>query len=358
MKVFPGLPVPVHSETFSSWVFRCSMNQHLTLSNRLDLQANPDCTWEGWRASFEDPDFDFKSDFFCQTINILAIDRRTVAKFFRAGTEDIVAWDRRCLFCESCLRSDVEMGRLPAWRRNWCEFNSVMCPMHKSELSILNGRPTFSKAWDAFVQMCNAKRTNTRWDDGMFIRLRFLSLNWINRRMNLDSVDHGAGAVRLHLFNKLYRVFLQLPTRRSNGGVARTFFSARQNPKHSDAVTYRESLFCGAGMSNARSRLGCLILLGILFDLIPESLILSFVKHCESANIYFPDLRGIENVIYLGNVDREEYHFLHSYLGEFPRSCWARLDVFLNLQEDRYVRDGVSNGARFGERGGERSTFL
>lgn len=349
MKIFPGLPTPVDDEVISSWFFRCSMNQHSIVSNRVSLRANPDWNWDGRWVDSEDPDFDFDTEFYCQAVSLLGIDAHTTTAFFKPRSDAIVSWDHRCLFCAHCLRDDVASGRLPAWRKSWCYVDSIQCRAHRTELVTLRGRPTCSKAWDAFVQTCNAAHRGTRWDDERFVRVRSICLQRIERWLSSASGSAQPKRIESRLFRNLFDVFLQLPTRRSNGGVARTFFNYQRALKASDAATYWDSLFHGAEMSDACSRFGCFMLLAILLELMPISIVLTFVKYCENANVYFPNLCGLTNVIYLGNVDREEYKILHAYLGKFPRERWPLLHAFLSLQEDRYCRAGVFNGTRIGD---------
>lgn len=349
MNLFFNLPNPLDDETFSSWLFRCSSNRFAVISDRGALIARPDWSWSGGLIKFDDPDFDFDTEFFNRASDILCIDKHLASTFFQFREKEVVSWEHRCWFCPECLRNDVKFGRVPAWRKTWCSSHSIFCQLHKAELVKLRGRLSFSKAWDAYVQICNQHLIESSWSAERFVRVRIVLFNRTKKWLSEEVDDGEISEIQCRLFRRLFCVFLQLPTQRRDAGVARTFFHLGRMTKHSDLITYKENLELCHQISEPRSRFGCMILLGILMEIIPQIDTLIFQRYCEAAKVYFPGVLGIESAIYFGAINREDYAFLHDYLGLFPRNKWPRLDVFLSQQDDRYRRSGVCSGMKLGE---------
>ncbi|WP_349734153.1 hypothetical protein [Pseudomonas jessenii] len=349
MKIFFNVPNPVDDETFSSWLFRCSSSRLTVISDRGGLLARPDWTWSGGLIKFDDPDFDVNTEFFNRACDIVRIDKHLAAILFQFHDKEVVSWEHRCWFCPECLRDDVKEGRTPAWRKTWCSSHSVFCMIHKVELVKLKGRPSYSKAWDAYVQICNQNLIASTWSTERFVRLRIIFFNRIKRWLSVGADSGEINEIQDRLFRRLFRVFLQLPTQRRDAGIARTFFHQGRMKKHTDLITFKENLHLCHQISEPRSRFGCMMLLGILLEIIPQIDSLIFQRYCEAEKVYFPDVLGIENTIYFGAINREDYKFLHGYLGLFPRRNWPRLDAFLTQQDDRYQRAGVCSGMMLGE---------
>ncbi|WP_139834809.1 TniQ family protein [Pseudomonas sp. B15(2017)] len=338
MKIFPNLPAPVYDEVFSSWAYRCSMHRRCSTYANAALHAQPDWKVNGNITNTEDPDFDFETVFFHKACHVLNIQEASARYLFRPLSDDLVDWDRRVWFCPQCLRSDVQAGRLPAWRKNWCYDTFVFCSIHLVEPIRLEARPGCEKAWDAFVQICNKQDLSTQWGGKRYVELRHLYLTRIERWLKLRRGVGGERAVEYSLYKKLYRVFLFLPTRQADsGGVARTlFFNARRVQNFSSLLTFQENLHLGPQLSDPASRLGSAMLLAVLLGVVPETQMSPFIRYCEQANAYFPPLVGLEHAIYLGSLSPNEYNYLCEYLGEFCHGCWPRLEKFMAIQKRLY----------------------
>ncbi|MFW9082539.1 hypothetical protein ACOI9X_25175 [Pseudomonas sp. P2757] len=349
MKGFPNLPNPCDGEIFSSWLFRCYHSQFTCISDRESLFARPAWTWSGNLIKVADPDFEFDTPFFFKVCEILKIDEYLTSVYFQFRDEGLVGWEHRYWFCPECLRNDVRIGKIPAWRKEWCSSYSVFCRTHSIELVMLNVRPTYSKAWDAYVQICNQEIASSSWSDERFVRLRIAGYSQIKRWLSQKADGGEIDEVEGRLFSRLYCVFLQLPTRRRDSGIARTFFHQERVKKYSDLINYKENLFLCPQISEPRSRFGSMMLLGILLEITSLKYASIFQRYCGVAKVFFPATAGIENIIYLGGLSREDYAYLHEYLGLFPREKWARLDSFFTRQEGRYRQAGVCSGMRLGE---------
>jgi hypothetical protein len=350
MTLFSNAPTPCDGETFSSWLFRCSYSHWKIIPDRTRLLACPGWTWSGGLINVADPDFDFNASFFVQACKILKVDRHLISVYFRFRNEGLVSWEHRYWFCPECLRDDVQDGKIPAWRKEWCSSYSVFCGIHRIELVRLRGRPTYSKAWDAYVQICNQEVVESSWEKENFVRLRYVFFSNIKRWMNLTVKCGEMQEIDGRLFRRLYCVFLQLPNGRTDAGVARTFFHQGRVKTHSDLLTFKENLFLCSQVSDPRSRFGSMMLLGILLEIISQQYFSVFDRYCEMAKVYFPPTSGIENTIYLGGLSRNDFGYLHEFLGTFSRGKWPKLDVFIGRQEARYRQAGVCSGMKLGER--------
>ncbi|WP_201192446.1 TniQ family protein [Pseudomonas fluorescens] len=339
MKIFPNLPAPVYDEVFSSWAYRCSMHRRCSTFANAALHAEPDWTVNGNITKTEDPDFSFENIFFhkaCQALNIQVSSARYL---FRPLSDDLVDWDRRVWFCPQCLRSDVQAGRMPAWRKSWCYDTFVFCSIHLIEPVRLEARSGCEKAWDAFVQICNKQDLSSQWSEKRYVELRYLYFSRIERWQRSRRGIGGERAVEYRLFKKMYRIFLFLPTRQADsGGVARTlFFNARRVRSSSSLLTFQENLHLGPQLSDPAGRFGSAMLLAVLLGVISEAQLFPFIRYCERANAYFPPLVGFEGAIYLGSLSQNEYNYLLEYLGELQNGRWPRLEKFLAIQKRLYL---------------------
>lgn len=350
MNLFSNIPTPCDGETFSSWLFRCCQSRATIKPDRTELLARPSWTWSGNLINVADPDFDFNAGFFVRACQILKVDRHLMSVYFRFRNEGLVSWEHRYWFCPDCLRNDVREGKIPAWRQDWCSSYSVFCGIHRTELLRLRRRPTYSKAWDAYVQICNDETVESSWKNEKFVRQRYVCFSKIKKWMNLAVECGKMQEVDGKLFRSLYCIFLQLPNGRTDAGVARTFFHQGRVKKHSDLLTFKENLFICCQLSDPRSRFGSMLLLGILLEIISQRYFSIFERYCGVAKVYFPLASGIENTIYLGDLSREDFGYLHEFLGTFPRAKWPKLDAFIARQEARYRQAGVCSGMRLGER--------
>lgn len=130
-------------ECFSSWVYRMHVKKiHLSTYELLDPLPDPD---------FDPPDTICSSlcsgdDKNCQVIKL----------FFRAPSLWLLPWEKRVIFCSSCLREDIARGGLPYWRQSWCLLHAPVCSVHCQLLSVYKAAYLASdKAWLAFSADCN-----------------------------------------------------------------------------------------------------------------------------------------------------------------------------------------------------------
>lgn len=345
MSKFTGFPTPIFDETFSSWLFRCSLGASSIGYDRHRLQVQPSWWLSGTKLHIEDPDFDFTSEFAQHVAEALDLDLAFLKAFFSSGHDDIVDWTARQFFCPECLRSDIAQWRLPGWRKSWCATDSVHCAEHRCELMRLRITARYSKAWDSFVQICNEDIILRRWGDPRLARCRESNLTriqvWIRE-------NNKTGQQRVLLFRKLYRVFLQSPHRSTLGGAARLLFQSRSTPRMAGVDILEDSIALGASTADVSSRFGSLMMVGMLLGVIPLGKIERFFAFGKSANLNWSLYGDFHKHIFLPSVDRQGCEYLHHYLGVFDREKWPHLDRFLQKQEKIYMRDGVYGGTPFG----------
>jgi hypothetical protein len=345
MAIFRGLPAPLGDETLTSWLFRCSVNQNVVIFDRRELEARPDWWWSGVHLNFSEPDFDFTSAFCRSVVASLGLDLNTISYLFAARSSAVAAWNTRHFFCPECLRYDISQRRLPSWKKSWCYENSVHCLEHRCELVRLRGSPKYSRAWDSFIQICNDKPLQSSWNDERFAEYRMACISrvylWFDRTKYLD---YSSRAV----FNKLYNIFLQSPYRGSYGGVARILFQSKSAPRALEVSLFSDSIVRGPSTADIPSRVGSLILVATLLEIIPQNRVHKMAEHAETLNISWPTHAELSRSIFFPSVSRSDLCFLHEYLGRFDRKRWPLLDNFLGMQEQRYRREGVCSGLVFG----------
>lgn len=347
MKPFPGLLTPVYDESFSSWLYRCSMHPRLRSQLReLDFKQT---NWKtvGSRLEVDDLDFDFQSEFSTSAMKRLGLNYTTVEKIFSPGRCPVVNWDCCRLYCPDCLRSDIAQGRLPSWRKSSSHEDAVQCQLHHRDLDLLFKAPSVSRAWDAFVENVNNQKPTSPWGEARFSRLRSICCNRVSRWLS----DTRRESYHLHitLFHRLYTVFVQAPFRGAAGGSARLYFHGPTSRRVSEPLCLEESLRIGSITADPPIRFGGLLFAGALMEIFPEPMLSAFEKFCSTNNSHWTlKLSQIES-LYLPSVDREEFIFLHRYLGQFERKKWSTLDKFLTRQEFRYRREGVYTGVPFSQ---------
>ena len=292
MAIFKGLPIPLADETLTSWLYRCSVNRNVSLFDRQELEARPDWWWSGLRLDFSELDFDFTSSFYNSAAASLGLDLNTVNIVFSQRPGPIVDWNSRHFFCPECLRYDISQWRLPSWKKNWCYNNSVCCLEHRCELVRLRGSPKYSKAWDSFIQICNGGPTRNSWDDEHFAICRISCLSRIHlwlERSNFSNPNNIA------VFTKLYNIFLQSPYRGSYGGAARSLFQFRSSPRGLEASVFRDSVMFGPSTADIPSRVGSLILVAMLLEIIPQKTVTKLVSCARAVNIFWPTYSELVN---------------------------------------------------------------
>lgn len=349
MKLFPGLPRPVDDETFSSWVYRCSIGRCSETFALEQLQKQPEWIWNGRFTVVQDPDFDFNTKLVINACDLLRIDITRVIRVFSPSDVRIVPWERRIVFCNECFRDDIRAGRLPAWRKRWCYTNAIHCTHHSIFLTRLKVNPSISKAWSGFTEVCNSSENLQRVIQiANLSRFAKVALRRVNCWLNSQSSSNKDEENLKRLFYALYCVFLQYPTRRSHGGVALGFFERKRNLVTADFLNFQESLMKGIEAASPLNRFGCYMLIVLLMDVLPSKMIQVFNHLITQNSENFPALDSLVQSIYFGNVNSDEYNMLCVHLGEFPREKLSLLDCFLSMQEARYKKSGVYSDTKIG----------
>lgn len=343
---FIDLPKPVYDETLASWLFRCANNRRSRAGQRFRLEDRPKTWWVGIELKTADADTDFVAAENKLREAGYETNSKILERVFAPQKNNFVGWSFRRFFCAECLRQDVSEGRLPAWRKSWCYEYASVCAIHRKQLDILADPSHISKAWDAFVQHCNSSTNRIRRTDIFFARLRASTLSRIAKAV-------GSGVERDNFvlsesFSKLMHVFLQAPFKGTHGGAARIHFQAERGTQFAAPNSLMESFTMGAATADCSSRIGGIVLASLLLGVIPESRFLAFVQSCEVMNINYMMPRDLHRAAAFPHLDRVGYGVLHDYLGDMPRSRYPILDRHLQLQEDRYKREGAFDGRRFG----------
>lgn len=343
---FYGLPTPSVDETLSSWLFRCSFNRYAVNFTRLALTERPSQWWEGLELKFADPDVDFLAASRRMELGREHIKPDFLKDFFNLPNGTVVEWRYRRLFCPDCLRDDVASGNLPMWRKSWCYAHSCICCVHDRELIALFDASRYSKAWDAFVQVCNSV------SDAIAIKNSSLSRF---RPTTLMKVEHSLACNRINkqfmlvdLFNSLFSIFLQAPFHGSRGGAARIYCQSERGVRFADSPSFEQSILNGPSTADPSSRFGSVMFAALLLGILPPARFLMFTKACEYGKKSMLIPTDLHRAAAFPHVDRAGYWVLHRCLGSFPRKDFPLLDFHLQLQEARYAREGVLGAYPFG----------
>ncbi|WP_363079352.1 TniQ family protein [Pseudomonas sp. Ga0074129] len=343
---FYGLPTPSVDETLSSWLFRCSFNPYTANFTRLVLAERPSQWWEGLELKSADPDTDFLSASRRMGAGREHINPDLLSNYFSLCNDTLVEWSRRRFFCPDCLRDDVASGHLPMWRKSWCYVHSCICSVHDQELIALSDASHYSKAWDAFVQVCNSVSGSITAKDSRLPRFRSTTLMKVEHSLACSRVTQQN--ILVDLFNRLLSIFLQSPFRGSRGGAARIHFQSERGMRFADPPSFEQSISKGPSTADPSSRFGSVVFAASLLGILPHSRFLMFTKACEDAKTGMLIPKDLHRAAAFPYVDRAGYRVLHRYLGNFPRKDFPLLDRHLQLQEARYAREGVLSGHPFG----------
>lgn len=344
--LFKNLPTPGGDEVLSSWLFRCSFNRGIKGFKRFDLYTKPESWWEGLDLQSLDPDVDFLAASKRFELGSRIAQVETMERYFSFSKCNVIDWKYRRFFCSDCLRDDIANGQLPVWRKNWCYEHSSICITHGRALSTLLDASRYSKAWDAFAQICNFASNGEapiRWKIGD---------GWssvVSRIENaLICVDRRNKTMRQELFEKLFCIFLQMPYKGSFGGVARIHFYLERGVRFAEPDSLERSFLCGPSTADPYSRLGGVMLAAALLGSLPLSRFELFTKIFEDRRSGAVLPKDFHRAASFPSLDRSGYQSLRSFLGIFPREEFPLLDRHLRIQEDRYIRDGAFDGQRLG----------
>ncbi|CAD2260773.1 hypothetical protein PSEUDT2_04069 [Stutzerimonas stutzeri] len=341
-----ALPTPGVDETLSSWLFRCSFNRYTVNFTRLALTERPSQWWEGLELKSADPDTDFLSASRRMGPGREHINPDLLRNYFCLRNGTVVEWSRRRFFCPDCLRDDVASGHLPMWRKSWCYVHSCICIVHNRELIALSDASRYSKAWDAFVQDCNSISGSIAAKDSRLPRFRSTTLMKVEHSLASNRVSQRIMLV--DLFSSLFSIFLQSPFHGSRGGAARIHFQSERGMRFADPPSFEQSILKGPSTADPSSRFGSVVFAASLLGILPHSRFLMFTKACEDAKAGMLIPKDLHRAAAFPHVDRAGYRVLHRYLGSFPRKDFPLLDRHLQLQEDRYAREGVLGAHPFG----------
>ncbi|USR42015.1 TniQ family protein [Ectopseudomonas hydrolytica] len=345
--LFFGLPAAGVDETLSSWLFRCSVSRHVQNFKRIGLSEKPTSWWEGLEIKSIDPDVDYleASKRFARNMNVSF--HGNFEQFFSFKRSDVVDWRYRRFFCPDCLRADVANGRLPMWRKSWCYAHSSICMMHGKHLESLNDASRYSKAWEAFANICNSVPrgdANVGWSGG-----GFWSATVSRVESSMINCVGGERTIQQELFNKLFGIFLQAPYRNGRGGAARINFYIEKGVRFAAPTSLEHSVSIGPSTADPSSRIGSFVLAAILLDALPLSRYSLITKIFEDGRSGVVLPRDIHLAAAFPSVDRVGYQALRRILGYVPMGRFPLLDRHLQLQQDRYVRDGAFDGHSLGD---------
>lgn len=312
----------------------------------MSLTERPSQWWEGLEVKFADPDFDF-----CAASRRIGLRREHInpeflKDFFCLTNGTVIEWRYRRLFCPDCLRDDVASGHLPMWRKSWCYAHSCICCVHDRELMALFDASRYSKAWDAFVQICNSIPNAIAIKDSTLSRFRPTTLSKIEDSLACSEIKKKFMLV--DLFNSLLSIFLQAPFRGSRGGAARIYCQSERGVRFADPPSFEQSILSGPSTADSSSRFGGVMFAALLLGIIPQARFLMFIKACEYGKKSMLIPKDLHRAAAFPHVDRAGYLVLHRCLGSFPRKDFPLLDRHLQLQETRYAREGVLGAHRFG----------
>lgn len=345
--LFFGLPAAGVDETLSSWLFRCSINSRVQNFKRIGLSEKPTSWWEGLEFKSIDPDVDFlqASKRFARNLNSSLCEN--IEQFFSFTRGDVVDWQYRRFFCRDCLRDDVANGRLPMWRKSWCYAHSSICMMHEKQLESLNDVSRYSKAWEAFTKVCNSDLrvgAFAEWRRGGFWSA---TVSRVEGSM-INNVDSEC-SIQQDLFKKLFSIFLQAPYRNGRGGAARIHCYTEKGIRFAAPTSLEDSFSIGPSTADPPSRIGSFMLAAILLNVLPLSRYSLITKIFEGgrSGVILPG--DIHLAAAFPAVDRAGYQALRRILGHVPMGRFPLLDRHLQLQQDRYVRDGAFDGCSLGD---------
>jgi len=332
-----GILPPIENETFSSWVYRCSV---ASPEISLRLRSPSVKSWSGRFIDewiYEDPDFDVDSEFLRFAAEDLSLSSDLIEEMVRRENRTVLTWPARRIYCRECLRGDVSRGHLPAWRKEWCYVDSVFCTVHGLQFSCLKHEHDIEKGWVAFSDSALQKGCFSRdfetWvtDPVRAEKHKLLQQihSWRERRYSEIEIDFD---ILLNCFELVFSLFLQAPTTEHSGGLGwhiSHWGSGRPNLgryRHS----YGRSLSTGVMEAGINERVCALILAGRAFGIISPADI--EVLSSSARSFYYPFSYSKEA---LGHCcsnynNSDEYLYLMSQFERFPIASMGLLAEFIS----------------------------
>jgi len=305
MKV-KGWPRAINDETFTSWLFRSAQNINV---RTFSLEMG-----EGYylaifsKNRFEsdfDSDFDFESGAFGELCANRCLPEAMLSAFFKPRSAHLCMPAFRFSFCAKCIREDIRVYGLPAWRKSWCYVTNVICVQHRSLLEITSEIPSFYKPWDAFATeapYCDPQhiymKHSRRWG-GISSKLLDLNIvikvqNWLSEleREKYCLLPGDTSAVLTKDLNRavglLIKIFLSSRTRFRGPGAARCLFNEGNESIVTENLSYRESMEFGSGSASPYHRMIAILMVGYVFRLFTKEEILKIRRAAKFSGYSWP----------------------------------------------------------------------
>lgn len=284
------LPRPHLDETFTSWIYRCAINQKCMNVTQGDV----DSYVRQWRVGGKtiDIDFDLEAAPFATLCTNIGLNLSCVVPFFSLPCFTIpLSYWFRYAYCQECLDSDVQVFGFPYWRKEWCYIDCSCCLLHKSLLSILNDEQHTDahKPWRAFananhdvnIMLDSSYRAAGRRyrQPKQLVReqyvcrvQRFLCAARRSKRIFLPRLgrDVNSNCV-FQCSNILLCTFLSVRTDRQVGGIARQLLTEIPDKIYHANLSKRSRMLVGAEEAIPCIRFIAIFLVGWIFGIISDA---------------------------------------------------------------------------------------
>lgn len=359
-----GWPRPLHDETFTSWLFRSAHNKHCKTFNCEEGERYYNattCLYE--LESKSDSDFDFNSTAFADFCLDHGLPNKLIRAYFRPESPFLCLPNYRFSFCPMCIREDIKIHGLPAWRKSWCYITQPICVNHKCLLTIADEFSSFYKPWDAFVTglprsdpQHELLMHSRRWG-GMSSKLLDVNIaikiqSWLVRLerekwcllpgeeepMLSSELSHAAGV--------LIKIFLSSRTHFRGPGAARGLFNNGPECIVAERFSYRESMEFGSGSASPYHRMIAILMVGYVFRLFSKKDLYKLIHAAQTSG--FPWLKSVE-ALGLHSPwfhSKDEYLDLISDFSCFTDNVRERLSPFLTGVECAAYRSKVLDSSK------------
>lgn len=283
------LPRPHCDETFTSWIYRCAVNQKCINVTQGDV----DSYVSQWRVGGEriDIDFDLEAAPFATLCISIGLDLSCAVPFFSLPcfTLPLSYWFRYA-YCPECLDSDVQVFGFPYWRKEWCYVDCSCCLLHKRLLLPLNDEQHTDahKPWRAFSIINHEQdifldrnfRTARRYRQPKVLILEqyacrvqsFLCVARRSKRIFLPRLGREVNSsCVLQCSNILLSTFLSARTDRNSGGIARILLTEVPDRIYHAHLSKQSRMLIGAEEAIPYIRLVAVLLVGWILGVILDS---------------------------------------------------------------------------------------
>lgn len=275
-----GFPRVVPDETFTSWLFRCSLNKGCgAMSQKM---GETYCSLD----TEMDYDFDFSNNDFFELCHHLQIAPSLISVYFKPATALLLNTRFRLSYCPLCLREDISSYGLPVWRKTWCYVSAPFCMRHQVLLVHLSDFLPFVKSWDAFANRKpildpqHVYYPRARLWGGVPIALLGVDVGikvqaWLSALRIPARYSRATNALPIGPLvvatEFLLQHFLHSTAPGNSGGLARMWFSYRRGRMLHRDRSWRACLKNGAGEATPYQRMMALLLLGYVFDVFSDT---------------------------------------------------------------------------------------